>query len=66
MELQFRTKKDCLICRGSKENKDDRVESIYAEPRYDTACTRQKHSSIEKYSFGEGNTGRDLQFLRSF
>ena len=31
------------------ENKDDRVESIYAETSCETASTRRKHSNIEKF-----------------
>ena len=51
MELQFRTKTDCLIRRGSKENKDDRVESIFAESHCETACPQGKHSNVGKFPF---------------
>ena len=51
MELHFKTKKDCSICRGSKEIKDDRVESIFAESHCETACPQEKHSNVGKFPF---------------
>ena len=47
------------------ENKDDRVDGISAEPLSDTACTRGKHSNVERFPL-EKETKNTMWYVDSF